>query len=409
MSKRIDVEAELERAFAELDAQIPDGYFETFSSKVLASLETEVSMQARRPDVLTPEPGPTPPPPKDEHSGLHEIKALAQTARNRIRRRTSESDVEAMLSTSSSALSAVVLPEPGSETTPPEPIAARPSVSGLPAAPRSTPAWLWAAGGTAVVAAAVAAALFVFARGGADVDTSGEQAVAAADQPAPPAASAPAEPAPPPAPEPTVAALSPDTETDSDTEPEPESEPELDSERQEQADSPRATARQGRQDRAQVRKERREREAQKREARKAKESAPVEAKAAGGAAKAESSEATGDLAQLLDQVAGPESAKKPKQAPAEEKVDKKRLGSGDVRAAMSGITGAVKSCQKKTGFFGRVKVKFTVSPSGVVGRVKASGANAAVHSCVASAVKRARFPTFKPPAMSFRYSFLLSD
>ena len=415
MSKRLgpdldglDVEAELEHAFAELDSKIPDGVFETFSSKVAASLEREATMQTRRSDLSAP----TPPPPaeRQEHTGLHEIKALAETAQQRIRRRrTSESDVElAMLSSSSSALSAVVLPDP--EASSQIEIAAPPETPIAAPAPVSTglPAWIWAAGGTALVAAAIAAALFIFSRGGsadpeptdtvAVADRAAEPTVTPAPSSPPPAAEPEPEPQPEPAAEPAVAPL-PDDEA------EPESELEL-----EEDVSDRESARASKRERPERQRARRTERSRPKAATRKPDRGDVETRDEGGADRKEASGAGADIDALLDEVAGqaPEK-KKPAEKVEEKTFDKKRLDSGDIRSAMGGVSGAVKACQKKTGFVGRVSVKFSVSPSGSVARVKASGASGPVHACVAGAVKRARFPSFQPPAMSFSYSFLLSD
>jgi hypothetical protein len=424
----LDVETELEHAFAELDAKIPDGYFESFSSKVAATLaatlETEASMQTRPNDANVTEEGASAPPiaaraednERDEHSGLHEIKELAQSARKRIARRSSESDVEAsLLASSSSALSAVVLPDPEVETIPPEPIAVESrSPVGAAIAPRPSsglPTWLWAAGGTGLIAAAIAVAMLVF---GGEKDPDGTQVAAttpdesADSQAAPP----PAEPEPDPAAAaaPSVAPL--DDEAADDGE---ELEEDLSADADETDAEPAAPGRvrsvkneRGREagkkeraKRAAVEKRKSDPDKDKNKAKPKEDEAEVKGATGGSEG--------GEIDDLLDQVAGnPEGANKQK-AVEEKSVDKKRLDTGDVRRAMGGVTGAVKRCQGKTGFSGRVSIKFSVNPSGKVSGVKASGGNAQVHSCVVSAVKGARFPSFEPPAMSFRYSFLLDE
>jgi hypothetical protein len=444
----LDVDDELERACAELDARIPDGYFSRFSSKLAAQLDRRQSLEAAPDSVERGDPMNQPihdndGAPRDEHSGLHEIKALADTTRERIRRRSSQSDLEdSLLSSSSPSLSAVALPDPAKSTemlvargTGAQP-ALRPSptrvwpwavagTAALAAAaaavalpdpakstemlvargtgaqpalrPSPTRVWPWAVAGTAALAAAAAAVALLLTGGGGAGDGEGPAVTA----------SLPEAPSLAPAPEPAIAAMDEEASAEEAStgeadepaadelaidEPVAETEPETDvvaSEAKAAKEKPRAVAAKRAAKPGPARRER---------ARAKKEPAPA------------SDDGQKSLDQLLDEASGPDLGLAAAAPEKKEGPDKQRLGSADVRKAMGSLGGRVAGCQKKTGVTGRVSMKFTVDPSGAVARAaSASHAGSPVERCLSAAVKAARFPSFTPPAMSFRYTFLLLD
>ncbi len=137
-----DLDDLLRRAMKTLGDQVPPGYFEDFPSRTLARLEDgsmhdepEDALAASSSSDLSPagtpaapvtvagaaapaaaEPAPPAPParPRDEDSGLHDIRNLASSQRMRIKR-TSQSSMRAddeLLATASGSWKAVALPEP---------------------------------------------------------------------------------------------------------------------------------------------------------------------------------------------------------------------------------------------------------------------------------------------------------
>jgi hypothetical protein len=396
----LDVDDELERACAELDARIPDGYFSRFSSKLAAQLDRRASLEAApdsvdRGDLMNQPIHDNDVAPRDEHSGLHEIKALADTTRERIRRRSSQSDLEdSLLSSSSPSLSAVALPDPAKST---EMLVARGTGAQPALRPSPTRVWPWAVAGTAALAAAAAAVALLLTGGGGAGDGEGPAVTA----------SLPEAPSLAPAPEPAIAAMDEEASAEEASageadepaadelaidEPVAETEPETDvvaSEAKAAKEKPRAVA---------AKRAAKPEPARRERARAKKEPAPA------------SDDGQKSLDQLLDEASGPDLGLAAAAPEKKEGPDKQRLGSADVRKAMGSLGGRVAGCQKKTGVTGRVSMKFTVDPSGAVARAaSASHAGSPVERCLSAVVKAARFPSFTPPAMSFRYTFLLLD
>ncbi len=93
-----------------------------------------------------------------------------------------------------------------------------------------------------------------------------------------------------------------------------------------------------------------------------------------------------------------------------DKPSKKTLSRGDVAKAMKKITPAAKGCYKAEEFSGMVKIKYSVGPDGKVTKASAGGAHASskTGACVVKAVKKAKFPPFSGATMSFTFPFLLS-
>jgi hypothetical protein len=135
-------------------------------------------------------------PPRLEDSGLHDIKALAKTTRQRVSRRiTSQHDIDEQLLTSSqSGLRAVALPEPAKlvalpsvaelaeklETSEPAVARAAHKVAARSGQPRRAPI-AWIAGGVAAAAAIVIGVVVIKGSGG-DGKMAKQSAAAAADK-----------------------------------------------------------------------------------------------------------------------------------------------------------------------------------------------------------------------------------
>ena len=121
-----------------------------------------------------------------------------------------------------------------------------------------------------------------------------------------------------------------------------------------------------------------------------------------------------NLDALMDDVVGGSSSpSKPKQASTSSRSSSSSLPDaptrGDVKTALQGVSGAVKSCKKDSGGTAAVNVVF----SGKTGR--ASSAKVAsgpykgtpVGSCIESAVKRARVPRFKQSSFKVTFPYRL--
>jgi hypothetical protein len=94
---------------------------------------------------------------------------------------------------------------------------------------------------------------------------------------------------------------------------------------------------------------------------------------------------------------------------AKPKLDKKSLSADDFKMGMSGIASKAQGCYKGTQ--GTAMVKLTVGPTGKVTKAAVSGsfAGAPEGKCVESAVKSASFPPWDGGPQSFTYSYMLSD
>ena len=121
-----------------------------------------------------------------------------------------------------------------------------------------------------------------------------------------------------------------------------------------------------------------------------------------------------NLDALMDEVVGGSSSRsKPKRASTSSSSSSSSLPDaptrGDVKTALQGVSGAVKSCKKDSGGTAAVNVVF----SGKTGR--ASSAKVAsgpfkgtpVGSCIESAVKRARVPRFKQSSFKVTFPYRL--
>ncbi len=427
-------------AMRALEGTTPAGYFDELPSRIEARMEGSMQSQTDSDQHSAPFAGGPPPadPDRVEDSGLHDIKALASTAKRRISRRaTSQHDAEdALLSASNSGMHAVALPDPARMIALPTVEEARSlaaSASGqmaaIPAAaaaeapagahapraanqPRKRPAWVYAV--SAVAAAAAAAALFVATRPGggeggarkAEAPTAAPAVASADDDDAARAGVAAGSAAPAPA----VQSIAVDVAEPADVGlVAPPA----------QEEAPAAT---GAVD-ADGKTERRKVDA---EPAKVKERTKAEGPAPDKGDK-------GDKAD--EKVAKPDPTKvvptdgkgadgKPKDdldksiedllnSPVEkkksDKPDKTELTSKELRDGLSAVVGTAKACYQ--GEAGTVKVKITIDPSGKVSKSSATGTFAGTPSgdCVAAALKGASFPAWDGAPMSTTYAVLLSD
>jgi hypothetical protein len=121
-----------------------------------------------------------------------------------------------------------------------------------------------------------------------------------------------------------------------------------------------------------------------------------------------------NLDALMDEVVGGGSpSPKPKRATKSSSPSSSSLpdapSRNDVKTALQGVSGAVKSCRKDSGGTAAVNVVF----SGKTGRVSSAKVTSgpfkgtAVGSCVGSAVKRARVPRFKQSSFKVTFPYRL--
>ncbi len=92
-------------------------------------------------------------------------------------------------------------------------------------------------------------------------------------------------------------------------------------------------------------------------------------------------------------------------------LDKKELTRDDIASVMKGRTGSAQACLGKTGVSGTVGVKLSVAPSGQVTKATATGplAGTPTGDCVVNAVSGATFPAWDGRPTTVIYSYLLSE
>jgi predicted Zn finger-like uncharacterized protein len=120
-----------------------------------------------------------------------------------------------------------------------------------------------------------------------------------------------------------------------------------------------------------------------------------------------------NLDALMDEVVGGSSPSKSKQTTRSSSSSSSSLPNtptrNDVKTALQGVSGAVKSCKKDSGGTAAVSVVF----SGKTGRVSSAKVTSgpfkgtAVGSCIASAAKRARVPRFKQGSFKVTFPYRL--
>ncbi len=423
------IDRDIADAFAALDRTAPDRGQDEFTSRVMARIG-DGEGAAVAPRVA---PGrESPPSPRGDDSGLHDIVALASRAKQRLSERDqSESDAgeSVMLAAAPGGLRAVALPDPTR--------VARQSAPVPPREPTRTDARsslpFWALGSVATLAAAAAVAVFVFGIGrGADrsaetsVETpagSAESAPAgelarvdppARDPAAPAGQVAPAERAEPPPPSPAAQEAREWVEAASE-------------ERRPMEYSKRVRARERSDTGADTAKSARAKEesavAGVEGGKDVEGSVGAPSSAPGGAAEPGASDEPGDkaggeadLGDMLDSVTDEDkdkpkvAAPPPEAAPEPPAAEKKELDRRAVSSALESIRDEVKRCHELEKFAGTVTVKFVVAPSGQVSKAAAIGSQIRTRTgtCVARAVLQARFPAFEGTPISITYPFLLS-
>jgi hypothetical protein len=411
-----DLDDLVRRAMKTLDDQVPSGYFEDLPNRTLARLEgtmqpTGTGTDRDRSSGV---------PPVNEDSGLHDIRNLAQSTKQRLsNKRISTGPVvpndEDQVATSSAGWkAAVALPEPANMISLPaldelpskkEVLAkAKPAVEAeqpelrerfsRPSAPKKSRAPL-AIAGVLVAAAAGVAVWFAFGQQSETKSAANERTVAvAAPAPAPvQQAAAPKAPEPPPAP--TVEPIKdepapPPADEQPAATPEPAKVAVTTSPKH--AVSKKAPP-----------------PPQKTAEKPAEKPAPVpetkvELKKDTGKKGKGSEEGEPNFDDLLKE-AGVDKQKKIEKP----KLANKELSGDDFKKGMNAVAGKATACYKGTQ--GMASFKVTVAPSGQVKSVAVTGvfAGKPEADCVEKAVRGATFPAWDGGPQSFSYSYLLAE
>jgi hypothetical protein len=423
-----DLDVLVRTAMKTLDEQVPSGYFEALPNRLLERLALEEgTMQAgsasgseAKSSSATPSSGPQAAPKIEEDSGLHDIRSLAQTTKERISSKritlspTKSKSEEELLASASGSWKSLALPQPASMVSLPE-LAKLPPASvvetskpmfAATVAQRQAPAKshkLMAIAGLGIAAAA-GVTLFVTMSSKSDVAAPKSSAPEAAAPIAVATATPPV--TPPAAPviqhidEPAAGSAAVVVATaPPETEPDAPAKVVATKSRAKAIAAPTPAA-----------------HSAKPTAIASKDQAPApttapEGKKAESGGKADKGDATGKAVangqESLDQLikeAGAE--EKPKAGPT---LDKKELSAGDFKAGMSAIQGKAQGCFKGTQ--GMASVKLVIVPSGKVTRVTVTGkfAGQPEAECVTAAVKSATFPAWDGGSQTMGYSFLLSE
>lgn len=432
-------------AMKTLDDEAPSGYFEALPDLTLARLEG--TMQ-HGPQGTMDKPATTPPPVGEntEDSGLHDIRNLAHSTKQRlsskrITRSPSESEND-VIASSSAGWKAVALPQPAKMVALPEltelpskkdvlkaekaaakaekaavkadatidaPVAkvaaaaveapaAAPSIAKRPAAPAKSKKGLYAVVGVAVAAAA-GAAIFVATQSSKDKAPVVAQNTAA---PAPQAT-------------PTVTpietgAAAPSADVLKAQEELAKQQAEADRLKAELAAAQAAAPAEKADDKAEkapVKAKGHATEKVETPVKKVEETKPApdkskDLKKPDGTTKSGDS-ADPDFNELLKEAGVKE------QGPKKPVLAKKELTGDDFKQGMASITPAAKNCYKGTQ--GTVMAKIVISPSGKVSKVSVTGqfSGTPEGQCVASAIKGASFPPWDGGPASFSYPILLSE
>ena len=423
-------------------------HFDGFSGRVMARISAgetygplpdarEVAMMSEADDPISAKSsaaGATPPP-RSEDSGLHDVKSLAQTTKQRISRRiTSQHDAydESLLNSSTSGLRAVALPAPAQVVSLPDlpgaAGAADVASSGAAVTPigaaRGKSKTVWFVAGAGVLAAA-AAAVFIVAGGGSKksdqqyaaagsgsaialeqdrlAPSAGERAAMGSGSGAPSGIAAGSGAT-------SVVALDQGAAAPPD-----DSAPKADRKPADKAETARAGGGGGTAGADTGGKAGGEKGGGK----KAGEDKgkPGGGGGGGGGAGGGSGSAKaggGDsIEDLLNEASG--GAQKPTEggggggsAAAPEKTG---LDGKDIRSGMSAVAKTAQGCFDQHGVAGHVKVKAVVDPSGKVTKADATGefAGTPTGSCVAAAAKGASFPSWTGAPMTISYGFTLIE
>jgi hypothetical protein len=413
-----DVDDRLRAAAVQLDGEIGDGTDPGFSRKVSARLEVDVMQGNTRTH--------------EEHSGLHELKNLARSAKQRHSQRVS-SQVEAQesLLASTAALDAVALPNPSKAVEVSLPVAKRatgtgevPSIEAVTAAPvtsdeKPSRAGRWVAA-VVVLAAAAVGGFFLYKnqlKNESQAEPASQQAAAAMTteggnaevNPPTPEATAPAVVA-----QDEMQAADDESADGIEAAAEPQDGEEPQGNAEDAAKAEKAVVAKS------ARAETKDDSASDKGNKASKKDKPAGDKVAKAEAKSEpkqkpeeevpTAKSGEDIDDVLSAVTGGVEDSKAAEVQ-EKKPTKSRLDRSDVAKAMGKVSPKAKACHSAEGFSGSVLVKFTVDPSGSVTKAKAKGAHAssATGKCVVGAVKGAKFPAFSGRPTSFTFPFLLSE
>jgi hypothetical protein len=463
-----DLDNLIRAAMKTLDEQVPSGYFETLPNLTLARLEGSMQHQASgttetRETVAPPpiagaaiEPDASSAAKQSreedrEDSGLHDIRNLAQSTKQRLssRRITTQPIAEDVLASSSGSFKNIALPQPARMVSLPEldelpskaevvaaekaakkvakekkaeqiapavaveasAAAAAPAVErkafSLPSQQRKSNKGLFAVVGIGLAAAA--GAVIYMQVGAKDKAAStpaatAEQQVAVTSETtavaapvAGAAAPAEAQPAPPPA-QPAVEA--PKDEGATGVAQIAADAPPAADKSEEKADGKAASKTKPAKGGAKVKLDKEEPKEQ--------DKAPEKADKKADANKKPDATKTGDEGEpsfdALLKEAGVTEKKE-----AKPKLEKKSLTSDDFKKGMSAVLDKAKACY--SGTQGTAMVKLTIAPTGQISKVTVSGefSGKPEGACVASALKGASFPPWDGGPQSFTYAVLLSD
>jgi hypothetical protein len=434
-----DLDELLRRAMKTLDEGVPSGYFEDLPKRALARLENSMDSTTQRGSEAA-----AAAPPIEEDSGLHDIRNLARSTKERLSRRTSSPDLsdEQLLASSSAGWKVVALPEPAKMVSLPAvdelpskdeiraqeraarkaekaaktekaakaekagkaekatdvakvDVKAVPARAAMPRAPSVSRGAIFAAVGVLVAGAAVAA-IYLTTRSTERAPTQVAQAQPATTplgpSVAPIVAPAPAPaPAAPPATEPpqavaTVAAAEPTTTP-----------PVLAPSKA----SHHAVATKPASSKATKGKEALGKDDPLAQATEAKPAATP----ASDAKKSGDKSADPSLDDLLREAG----ADQPKKVAAKPALANKALSGDDFKRAMSNVAARAQACYKGTQ--GTAQIKMVIAPSGQVSKVAVTGqfAGKPEGQCVTNAVKAATFPPWDGGPQTFAYSYLLAE
>lgn len=439
MTDEID---DLVRAAAKAhEALVPADHFDGLSSRVMARLARDDGEVAMMSETNNDAPRAVTPPPSDgkpqrsEDSGIHDMKALAETAKRRISRRiTSQHDAydESLLTSSQSGLRAVALPVQAQVVSLPAMPTDMPGAAAIAGAEaagitpieaargrgtKSKAVWFVAGGG---VLAAAAAAIFFITAGAQKKDDAQMAATAGAGSGSAVAQLQEAAGAPGAATgsgavavgsaagsSTTVVAIDPSAP------PPAEEAAKTENKTQDTASGEKAHASRGDTGGRVAGGGASSAAADKQPGGKGKE---IKAGAGGGGGAGGGAAPKGpggdSMEDLLAAASG--GAQKPTEGggdTGEAKPEKTGLDGKDIRSGMGSVAKQAQACYDQHGVAGHVKIKATVDPSGKVTKADATGefAGTPTGSCVAAAAKSASFPEWSGAPMTISYGFTLVE
>ena len=440
----------LKRAMKALDDQVSDRYFDELPNRTMSRLEEMMQSDVDRPATpVAANDGKSTSPPKParvEDSGLHDIRALASSTKERVskKRLTVNPPVDdSYIHTSSASLRAVALPEPsrmvqtgehavvvGTGTGPASSLLDAPAVgateaaSAAPITPlaRKKPSKAPVLIGTLAVAAAAGVAGFVILNQKKDAaDTSAAMISADDKETAPAMTPDPARTVAAPAAAPAEAsgAAGAAQEQDSAVMKIAADPSGSDGKAEDRADEGGRKRGNGSGKKDSDKGKDKDKPDQKLDDKKDGDQTPAKGTKGGGTPVSDGTEVKKDdkksgegqgesLEDLLAQAGGPDPIVKKDDKP---KTDKKALDATDIRKAMSALNQKAQACYAKFGVSGSVGVKLTVAPTGEIKKAVVTGAAAGTPTgdCVAEVVGHAKFPIWDGAPQTVTYSYFLSE